>query len=92
MSLSGVDNRMYYSASMKDGFRGMISLHPQTIIAIDNLKLTGRDWAFTITTQVGTEAPYTYYLHADTEQDMEDWIVAITKRINSISRVESWRT
>src|SRR5688500_14138474 len=93
-AISGVDHRLYYSSSSTDGFLGMILLRNAYIqqdtnkrsgmklftVAIDqhNCLCSGRDFCFVINAEGGQRQ---YYLVADSETEMHEWIKAIQEMI-----------
>jgi len=78
--LSGMDGVLYYSSNISERFLGFIELRKATIIKDTNRQLTGRDNAFVINSG-GTR----FMFYCDTEDDLEDWLEAISEIINYIT-------
>jgi len=83
-TLSATDGRLYYSRSSTERFLGMIVLRG-AYIQHDATRKSGKDWCFMLMSEFDKR---TYYICADSKEDMESWIAAIDERINYFSFVQ----
>lgn len=76
-----MDGRIYYAKSNVDRFLGMIVLRG-AYVQQDSQKKSGKDFCFFVISEFDKR---TYYLAAETKEEMETWIKVIQDKINELS-------